>query len=120
MGDGEEVLEGEEEVLEGGLCSVRVTGMETPGRPSVVSRMWHVIGGLGVGAGVAIVGVGVVEGGVCANWFVRVERRVLAWLWGIGLLCVTSWSSCCRWGWTGCGLAFVPEGGGARVLLGFE
>lgn len=45
----------EELVVDGGLCSVRVTGIEEAGLPRVVSRTWHVIGGLG--AGVDIVGV---------------------------------------------------------------
>ena len=41
-GEGELVL-----VLVGGLLEskVRVTGMEEPGRPRVVSSTWHVIGG---------------------------------------------------------------------------
>ena len=33
-------------VVEGeAACSVSVTGMEAPGRPMVVSRTWHVMGG---------------------------------------------------------------------------
>lgn len=36
----------EEDVeLERALCRVRVTGIEDAGRPTVVSRTWHVIGG---------------------------------------------------------------------------
>jgi hypothetical protein len=30
---------------EGAACSVNVTGIPAPGRPMVVSRTWHVIGG---------------------------------------------------------------------------
>ena len=47
-----------EEELVGGLCRVRMTGMEEAGRPSVVSRTWHVIGGFG-----AVVVVDMVGGG---------------------------------------------------------
>lgn len=56
--------------VEGGLERVRVTGMEGAGRPRVVSRTWHVIGGLeaGAGTGVAIVVVG-------GRWEVRAARR---------------------------------------------
>lgn len=54
----------------GGLCRVNVMGREAAGRPSVVSRMWHVIGGLE--AGVDIVGE------VGEMWFLTALRRV----WG--------------------------------------
>ena len=65
--------DGEEEVG-GGLCRTRLTGMEGAGRPRVVSRTWHVIGGLG--AVVVVVVVDIVVGG-CADerCVVRSESR---------------------------------------------
>jgi len=59
----------EEEVVEEGLWSVRVTGMEAAGRPSVVSRTWHVIGGLAAGVDI-VVAVGL-------RCVVRAEMRVV-------------------------------------------
>lgn len=56
-----------DESEEGALCSVRVTGMEAPGRPSVVSRTWQVIGGLE--------SVDIVGGGV--KWL---ERAPIRWV----------------------------------------
>lgn len=52
------------------LCKVKVTGMEDAGRPIVVSRTWHVIGGLG--ASVAMFDFD--WGG--ERWFVSAVRRV--------------------------------------------
>lgn len=57
---------------EGGLWRVRTTGIEAAGRPSVVSRTWHVIGGL--------VSVAMVGGGVGARW---AERAAMRW-WVVG------------------------------------
>ena len=67
-----------------GECKVRVTGMLAAGRPSVVSRTWHVMGGFW-GVSVAMVGVGaVVAGGFGegARCEVRAWMRVVA-LFGI-------------------------------------
>jgi hypothetical protein len=68
---------------EGGLCKVRVTGMEGAGLPRVVSRTWHVIEGffsmlaVVVGAGEAISG-GFVGGRLVGMCSVRAERRWVA------------------------------------------
>lgn len=59
------------------MCSVSVTGMEDAGRPRVVSRTWHVIGGF-FSVGAAIVGGVGVE-----RWFVRAVRRWVAC--GVGM-----------------------------------
>lgn len=61
-------------------CKVSVTGMLGAGRPRVVSRTWHVIGGLG-GVSVAIVAVVVVLvgcGGAAEKCPVKAEMRVVA------------------------------------------
>jgi hypothetical protein len=53
---------------EGGLDSVRVTGILAAGRPRVVSRTWHVIGGLASAAAMVVAVSGV-------RWDVRAARR---------------------------------------------
>lgn len=72
----------EEEREDGGLCSVRMTGMFAAGLPSVVSRTWHVIGGFF--SDVAMVGVAVEElmgfweEVEAANWCESASMRAVA------------------------------------------
>ncbi len=70
-----EEVEGNVEVEE---WRVRVTGMFAPGRPSVVSRTWHVIGGFFSAAVVVVVDIvgccGERLGGV-ERWFERAFMR---------------------------------------------
>jgi hypothetical protein len=62
-----------EEVGEGDACSVNVTGIPAPGRPMVVSRTWHVIGGFaGTSAMVCAGGGAGTAGARCAA---MAERR---------------------------------------------
>lgn len=73
------VLREEAEVL-GEAWRVRVTGMLGAGRPSVVSRTWHVIGGFcGVSLAIAVlVLVDVGDAGVVDKWRVSASTRVVA------------------------------------------
>jgi hypothetical protein len=71
----EEVEDGEVDDVE--EWRVRVTGIFAPGRPSVVSRTWHVIGGFFSAAVVVVdIVVGCIErlGGV-ERWFERASMR---------------------------------------------
>lgn len=65
-----ELLEDEE-----GLRRVSTTGIEDPGRPMVVSRTWHVIGGF---FSVDIVDWFVGVGAMAARWEESAERRWVA------------------------------------------
>lgn len=71
-------LSGVEEVEEG-LSKVRMTGIEDPGRPMVVSRTWHVIGGF---LSVDIVGWLEGVGAVAERWFASASMR---WVAGEGI-----------------------------------
>jgi hypothetical protein len=74
-------------------CKVSVTGMLAAGRPMVVSRTWHVIGGLAGGgvdivfAVVVVVVVEVAVGRGGERWFVTAERRVVVVVVGFGIRC---------------------------------
>ena len=67
-------LSGVDEVEEG-LRSVRTTGIEDPGRPMVVSRTWHVIGGF---LSVDIVGWLEGVGALVERWFASASMRCVA------------------------------------------
>ena len=79
---------------DGGLWSVRVTGIRAAGLPRVVSRTWHVMGGL--------VSVGDMVCGVCGG-LGRGERWVdMAWMRVVGVdagiqVCVECWVGCAMW-----------------------
>jgi hypothetical protein len=67
-------FKGSEEVVEEGLRRVKMTGMEAPGRPMVVSRTWHVIGGFFSVDMVWFMGVGAVVN----RWFDSASMRCVA------------------------------------------
>ena len=64
-----------EEEACGALWKVRVTGMFAAGRPSVVSRTWHVIGGFFSVAMAIVIADGLAE---VERWFERASTRAVA------------------------------------------
>jgi hypothetical protein len=72
-----------ESEVDEGLRRVRTTGIDAPGRPIVVSRTWHVIGGFFSVDIVWFVGVGA----VVARWFETASMRLCAEEEGIQRMC---------------------------------